>query len=389
MKPRRIRSFDMATWILICGFVHAGSGSFSEDISIPMVDFRSSTRTTLIGTPVVFTDQSYVGTLPVAGWRWDFGDQQSSTEVNPVHAYSKPGRYGVRLTLGLSHGEFFSEKKDYVQVLEELPAASDEPDTGTPERLRLTPEERGSFIRISHPSNPEACITLWAPESISWPPKVVGANEFSDGPIHWQLDQETGVLQYDITCPEGLIRARFVPHADHVECFYASSCTPGVPHPAGIDVQACQKLVGGVFEGGHDDLMSRVHFLSGGEWVALGKCPDAGIRSLIALKEQIPPQEIEGCATRSIRTRQADEPLIACVSRDGQWVTATASESRGLLFHNALPGYRCIHSFAFGTFDDSASVTVRLNVYLIQGTLNDIRRCYLRDKSAWSRPAAE
>ncbi|MEI6059119.1 MAG: PKD domain-containing protein [Bacteroidota bacterium] len=43
---------------------------------------------------VTFTDKS----LNAAGYLWDFGNGQTSTEANPVAAYSTPGLYTVKLT---------------------------------------------------------------------------------------------------------------------------------------------------------------------------------------------------------------------------------------------------------------------------------------------------
>lgn len=37
-------------------------------------------------------------------WHWDFGDETSSTMQNPVHTYSDPGKYRVRLFIGDSCG---------------------------------------------------------------------------------------------------------------------------------------------------------------------------------------------------------------------------------------------------------------------------------------------
>lgn len=45
---------------------------------------------------VTFKDES-VG--PVTKWRWDFGDDTTSTEQNPVHHYKKEGKYLVVLTV--------------------------------------------------------------------------------------------------------------------------------------------------------------------------------------------------------------------------------------------------------------------------------------------------
>lgn len=45
---------------------------------------------------VQFTDHS---TGEIAQWYWDFGDNTTSTERNPTHVYSEPGRYTVTLTV--------------------------------------------------------------------------------------------------------------------------------------------------------------------------------------------------------------------------------------------------------------------------------------------------
>jgi gliding motility-associated-like protein len=45
-------------------------------------------------TLVSFTNESAPG-----NYMWDFGDNESSSEMSPVHFYAKPGRYTVRLTV--------------------------------------------------------------------------------------------------------------------------------------------------------------------------------------------------------------------------------------------------------------------------------------------------
>ena len=61
----------------------------------PVAQFQAFDRGDL---HVEFT--SFAGNdVPVAGWRWDFGDGTSSTESAPVHAYAAPGVYPVTLTV--------------------------------------------------------------------------------------------------------------------------------------------------------------------------------------------------------------------------------------------------------------------------------------------------
>ena len=66
----------------------------------PAAAFAVSAATTCSGT-VQFTDQS--AGAPT-GWRWDFGDNTSSTQQNPAHTYAAPGRYAVTLTATNANG---------------------------------------------------------------------------------------------------------------------------------------------------------------------------------------------------------------------------------------------------------------------------------------------
>ncbi|HZT32317.1 MAG TPA: PKD domain-containing protein [Bryobacteraceae bacterium] len=45
---------------------------------------------------VAFRDESYGR---ITSWKWDFGDNTTSTERHPVHAYQKPGEYIVTLSV--------------------------------------------------------------------------------------------------------------------------------------------------------------------------------------------------------------------------------------------------------------------------------------------------
>jgi uncharacterized membrane protein len=43
---------------------------------------------------VAFKDLSYG---QISSWKWDFGDNATSNEQNPIHTYEKPGEYVVTL----------------------------------------------------------------------------------------------------------------------------------------------------------------------------------------------------------------------------------------------------------------------------------------------------
>ncbi len=54
--------------------------------------------------PVYFTDTSMPGDNPITQWQWDFGDDSTSTDQHPSHAYDQSGTYTVALTVTDAHG---------------------------------------------------------------------------------------------------------------------------------------------------------------------------------------------------------------------------------------------------------------------------------------------
>ena len=76
-----------------------GEGGFVA----PTPNFSS---TVSIGEPplvIQFTDESVPGSDPITDWLWDFGDDTTSTERNPVHTYEEYGTYDVSLTVNHSY----------------------------------------------------------------------------------------------------------------------------------------------------------------------------------------------------------------------------------------------------------------------------------------------
>ncbi len=66
----------------------------AANASPPTAAFTQDVTTTCSGR-VQLTDQSLNGPT---SWRWDFGDNTSSTQQNPLHTYAATGTYQVRLT---------------------------------------------------------------------------------------------------------------------------------------------------------------------------------------------------------------------------------------------------------------------------------------------------
>ncbi|WP_165958025.1 PKD domain-containing protein [Segetibacter sp. 3557_3] len=63
----------------------------------PVADFSVNSETCL-NDSVAFTDKSTLSGGNVVRWRWDFGDGSTDTTRNPVHRYTNPGTYTVRLS---------------------------------------------------------------------------------------------------------------------------------------------------------------------------------------------------------------------------------------------------------------------------------------------------
>ena len=67
----------------------------------PHAEFIMSSSSTCVNTEVDFTSLSYGG---VINWLWDFGDGNTSDEINPEHIYDNPGSYTITLTVTDGNG---------------------------------------------------------------------------------------------------------------------------------------------------------------------------------------------------------------------------------------------------------------------------------------------
>ncbi len=85
-------------------------------IFAPTADFSADPLVVTAGNDVQFTDMSTAGSAAITAWAWDFGDGQTSTDQNPVHAYAVEGDYDVSLTVTSDHGTDTATKSAYVEV---------------------------------------------------------------------------------------------------------------------------------------------------------------------------------------------------------------------------------------------------------------------------------
>ena len=100
----------------------AGSDTETRDdyihvFAVPTADFSVDKTQVALAQEVHFTDQS---SGDPTEWSWDFGDDTTSTEQNPSHAYSSMGSYTVTLTVTNVAGSDTEIKEDYILVFEVL-----------------------------------------------------------------------------------------------------------------------------------------------------------------------------------------------------------------------------------------------------------------------------
>jgi PKD repeat protein len=77
------------------------SGVVETTVVEPVARFTFSPSGPSVNDIVSFHDTS---TGDPSSWLWNFGDQNSSTDQNPTHAYSTAGSFTVRLTVGNAYG---------------------------------------------------------------------------------------------------------------------------------------------------------------------------------------------------------------------------------------------------------------------------------------------
>ena len=89
-----------------------GIGDSCDALSI---DFGGSPQNGPVPLEVTFTDQSFTND-EIIGWSWDFGDDHTSDQQNPVHIYNDPGDYDV--TLIITNGTDYDTlvKPEYIHV---------------------------------------------------------------------------------------------------------------------------------------------------------------------------------------------------------------------------------------------------------------------------------
>jgi len=85
-----------------------------DNLTIPNPEFTSNVTEGELPLGVQFNDLS---TGVITYREWDFGDGNTSNEINPFHEYAAPGEYTVTLAVPDYDGDLvFMTKEDYIQV---------------------------------------------------------------------------------------------------------------------------------------------------------------------------------------------------------------------------------------------------------------------------------
>jgi PKD repeat protein len=129
-------------------FTVSAKGTYvvSSDTSTTVISqFFASPASGTFPLKVKFTDKSKGSPT---SYLWNFGDKKTSTDKNPVHTYSKAGKYTVSLTVMSAAGSNTAKKIDYIVVNAMKPpvaAFSAAPLSGkAPLKVKFTDRSTGS-----------------------------------------------------------------------------------------------------------------------------------------------------------------------------------------------------------------------------------------------------
>ncbi|AKB30295.1 cell surface protein [Methanosarcina siciliae T4/M] len=120
----------------------------------PTANFSSDKQTGAFPLTVSFKD----GSFNANKFLWDFGDGNTSTEVNPVHTYTAAGSYTVTLTVENNHGEDTKVVEDYIYAVkvpttwpvksgESIQVAIDSADSG--DIIKVYPGEYHEVLNVN------------------------------------------------------------------------------------------------------------------------------------------------------------------------------------------------------------------------------------------------
>lgn len=89
-------------------------------------------------------------------YAWDFGDRTTSTLQNPIHAYSSPGTYTVRVTVTDASGSSASDTDKI--VVQAVPPAGDQPPVASVRSSRSRPTTGQAITLTGIASDPDGSV---------------------------------------------------------------------------------------------------------------------------------------------------------------------------------------------------------------------------------------
>jgi PKD repeat protein len=119
----------------------------------PVAHFSADTTSGSVPLTVQFIDSSRGGRT---SWLWDFGDDSTSTEQNPVHVYNIADTFTVSLTVAGPNGSDTLVRDDYIIAME--PTGISELSDGLPSKFRL-------YNNYPNPFNPATNIEFFIPKA--------------------------------------------------------------------------------------------------------------------------------------------------------------------------------------------------------------------------------
>ena len=107
----------------LAGFVWLSD--FAPNPSLSLYDASAETNIGFVGENIQFnaTIDPFTGQPPYT-YHWDFGDQSSSTQLNPAHPYTKTGQYTYTFTVTDNAGDSENQSNDITISGEETPEDS-------------------------------------------------------------------------------------------------------------------------------------------------------------------------------------------------------------------------------------------------------------------------
>ena len=160
-----------------CGGGGGGSGGSNPPPTPPSAPNASFSTNPTSGTAPVevqFTDSSTQGSSAITTWAWDFGDNNTSDEQSPSHAYTDAGTYTVTLTVTNSTGNDSAES--YITIAQNMPpvveaAAVYRAYPGfTIERSIAASDPEGAALTYSSANLPTGAVLDAVTGVLSWTP---------------------------------------------------------------------------------------------------------------------------------------------------------------------------------------------------------------------------